>query len=187
MPHFHLHYSDHVPWIHAAKPPRVSMSHDFQWLVILVRVCPQCHCKSVADFTGDVTIGQFASRHWEVFCQISAEIIGWILGNWMCFRWGLKWIIRTGGVMWGSWWQWEGRRLSQWGRVWSTLWDVQADRCAETSESSSIKRRTDTIWKRPAVNSGLTNGRITVCGTTVHTTAFHTSRQAHYQVCLQLW
>jgi len=40
--------------------------------------------------------------------------------------------------------------------------------------------------KRHAVNTGLKNGKIKVCGTTVHTTAFRTSRQVHYQVCLQL-
>jgi len=101
---FHLHCPDHVTWIHAVKRPRVSTSRDLQCLVILAPVCPQCHCQSVADYTDDVTIGQFASRLSEVSCQIPGEIIGCISGNWIWFRWGLKWIITTVGVMWGSWW-----------------------------------------------------------------------------------
>jgi len=184
MHHFHLHYPDDVTWRYSAKRPRVSTSRDRHCLVILAPVCPQCHCQSVADCTFDVTIGQFASRFSWVFCQISAEIIGWISGNWMWFSWGLKWILMIVAVMWESWRQSGG--VEPMGRGWSTLRDVQVERCAETSECESITRRTERKGKRPAVNSGLTNGRITVCGTTVHTTAFSTSRQVHCQVCLQL-
>jgi len=108
MHHFHLHYPDDVTWRYSAKRPRVSTSRDRHCLVILAPVCPQCHCQSVADCTFDVTIGQFASRFSWVFCQISAEIIGWISGNLMWFRWGLKWILMTVAVMWESWRQFGG-------------------------------------------------------------------------------